>query len=115
MPQAPDPTRRAPAPERAAFTLIELLVVIGIIAVLVAVLLPTLSRSRESANRVKCGSNLRSIGQMLNAYAVANRGLYPRTFYDTSRTPMAFTDAAPGATSPYTPAGAGDQGVCRPE
>ena len=107
MPQAPDAPRRALAPGRPAFTLVELLVVIGIIAVLIAVLLPALGRSRESANRVKCGSNLRSIGQMLNAYAVANRGVYPRTFYDTSRTPMAYTDGAPGATSPYTPMGAG--------
>ena len=50
------PTRRS-----AGFTLIELLVVIGIIAVLVALLLPSLSRAREAANRVKCSGNIRQI------------------------------------------------------
>jgi prepilin-type N-terminal cleavage/methylation domain-containing protein len=65
---------------RRAFTLVELLVVIGIIAILVGILLPTLNRAREAANRTQCLSNLRQIGTMLHMYANANRGKVPLGF-----------------------------------
>ena len=60
------------------FTLVELLVVVGIIAVLVAILLPSLAKARDNANRVTCLSNLRQIGTAMVAYTMENEGYYPR-------------------------------------
>lgn len=60
-----------------AFTLVELLVVIGIIALLISILLPTLNRAREAARRTKCLANLRSIGQLVQMYANLNKGQIP--------------------------------------
>ena len=59
------------------FTLIELLVVIAIIAILAAILLPTLKKSRERAVSSQCQSNLKQIGQGLNAYAAAYDDFLP--------------------------------------
>lgn len=61
-----------------AFSLLELLIVTGIVAVLLAILLPVIASARRSAERRKCQENLKTIGQALHAYAGENRGwLYP--------------------------------------
>ena len=71
---------------RKGFTLVELLVVIGIIALLISILLPSLNRARETANRVKCSSNLRQVGQAILLYSNENKGNYPRTRYNAGST-----------------------------
>ncbi len=67
------------------FSLIELLVSIAIIALLLAVLLPSLSRARAQARRVQCTSNLRQLGHAWHMYAGEHRG---------RAMPLAYSDAA---------------------
>ena len=69
---------KAPVSRRTAFTLVELLVVIGIIAVLIGVLLPALTRAREQAKNTQCAAQLRNLGQALLMYANENRGKLPQ-------------------------------------
>jgi prepilin-type N-terminal cleavage/methylation domain-containing protein/prepilin-type processing-associated H-X9-DG protein len=61
---------------RRAFTLVELMIVIGIIAVLIAILMPALGTAKEQANRIKCANNLRQIGACSVAFA-ADKGRVP--------------------------------------
>jgi len=66
-------SRNRAVPAR-AFTLVELLVVIGIIALLVSILLPSLSRAREQAKVVQCASNLRQLYAASQIYATLYKG-----------------------------------------
>jgi prepilin-type N-terminal cleavage/methylation domain-containing protein/prepilin-type processing-associated H-X9-DG protein len=73
-------TRRSPVRQRRhGFTLIELLVVIAIIAILAALLLPALSRAKESAKAVQCLNQLRQISLATRLYAEENGDLFPRS------------------------------------
>ena len=62
---------------RHGYTLVELLVVVGIMAVLISILLPALTKARESAVRVNCLSNLRQVGISIALYAQENKGFVP--------------------------------------
>src|SRR5882672_470206 len=92
---------------RHGFTLVELLAVIAIIAVLIAILLPSLMRAKEIASRVKCSSNLRQIGIAVHAYGVDSKGHFPRTAADDDNddsSPIYFTgalDQIPFDNRPY--------------
>jgi len=63
--------------KRRGFTLIELLVVVAIIALLIAILLPSLGKARELSNRSVCAANLRGTSQSMNVYAADNNDAYP--------------------------------------
>ena len=62
---------------RSAFTLVELLVVVGIIALLVAILLPALNKARQAAQSIQCESTIRSICQAMLMYTNENKGWIP--------------------------------------
>ena len=72
-------SRNAARPGRCptGFTLVELLVVIGIIAVLISMLLPSLNRAREQARSAKCLSNLRQLAMATIAYTNSNKFYFP--------------------------------------
>ena len=62
------------------FSLVELLVVIGIIAILLAILTPTISRVREQARRTQCAANLKDFGVACAAFANAHQGYFPMCY-----------------------------------
>ncbi len=66
-----------PGRQKRAFTLVELLVVIGIIAVLISLLLPSLASARRSAVRIKCAANLHMLGLAMQLHAANHHGYFP--------------------------------------
>ncbi|MEM7625260.1 MAG: prepilin-type N-terminal cleavage/methylation domain-containing protein [Planctomycetota bacterium] len=92
---------------RRAFTLIELLVVIGIIALLVALLLPTLGRAKSAALFLGCQTNMRSIGQAVRTFALDNNGRKPPAAYRLDRGKWISQAAGPNTRMDNRPFGLG--------
>jgi prepilin-type processing-associated H-X9-DG protein len=92
-----------------AFTLTDLLILLVIFALLWPVAFQSSQRSRESANRVKCGSNLRMIGHAILLYANENKGNYPRTIYQPAVQPTQYTGVH--APNPFGPGAPGPNDV----
>ena len=81
--------------KKTGFTLIELLVVVAIIALLIAILLPSLSRAREAAKRTVCGQNVKGILSSCNVYARDNENWWPTvgSWHDVKMPPAGQPDS----------------------
>jgi prepilin-type N-terminal cleavage/methylation domain-containing protein/prepilin-type processing-associated H-X9-DG protein len=97
---------------RKGFTLVELLVVIGIIAVLIGILLPTLNKARSAGVRAACASNLRQFGVVFQTYLYDSRGVYPAHVSD----PMTYVpyDSSKGESAPWLWMGRGMRWMLEP-
>ncbi len=85
---------------RTGFTLLDLLIVLALVICLGAFTTLLADSADTKANRVRCASNLRQIGQAILLYANENRGAYPRATYDPEKAdkPVAYTNPKPELT-----------------
>jgi prepilin-type N-terminal cleavage/methylation domain-containing protein len=88
---------------RSGFTLVELLVVVAIILLLMAIIVPTVQRVRESANKVQCANHLRTIGQAISLYMVSQGNHFPTGGGDNLSNAMMMVDPPRGLTSSSKP------------
>jgi type II secretory pathway pseudopilin PulG len=97
---------------RRAFTLTDLLVALFVLGLACALVVPVRHKSREYAFRLKCGGNLRAIGEAILHYSNANRGNFPRTRYVPGAPLSQYTGAA--APDPFAAGGPAVNDVTAP-
>jgi len=89
---------------QSAFTIVELLVVIAIIAMLISILLPAMSKSRDLAKRVICSGNLRQLGTLTGVYGNDYHGVLPQGFANAAGWSSHYLWIGPGMSgSGWTP------------
>jgi prepilin-type processing-associated H-X9-DG protein len=87
---------------RRGSTVVSLLVLLGLAALFISILLPSLNRARETANRVKCANNMKQIGLAIMLYCNDNHGAYPRTAYKPGDTVIPdVTNAGSDSPDPF--------------
>ena len=105
---------------RRGFSLVELLVVVAVVSMLMAVLLPSLSRARDHACRVKCAANLHQLGVAFHMYAADYNGQamplsyfseWPMTYWYAREAGAGKVDPAGGFVWPYLRSDLRDDGV----
>ena len=89
-----------PTSTRRGLTLTDVVIVIAMLALIAPIVFRA---GRETTERVRCGSNLRQIGQAMLVYANSNKGSYPRTTYQRETPPTQYTGVQ--APNPFGPGG----------
>ncbi|HUB25375.1 MAG TPA: hypothetical protein VL992_08085 [Tepidisphaeraceae bacterium] len=83
-------------------TVASLVALVAMATLLAAILIPAITRARETANRVKCAGNMRQIGQAMLLYANDNHGVYPRTIFQGGDTVIPdVSNAGANSTNPF--------------
>lgn len=95
---------------RRGLSIIDVLVAIGLVALIISIILPSINRMRERSGRQRCPSNLRQIGQAIYLYAKEKKGAFPRALFDGAGGPPTSYSGS-SAANPFLAGGPGPNDV----